>query len=243
MQQSRRALLRNLSSAMVVGVASSGTAVATDESETQDDNIIYKGKKGRIVQTGPHSYLLVGAESEKDFEFLIDKRDELLASDSSGVSTSSHSLSDADSKSGYYQGTQYGVHSNLEAEADNGLLEVGGNCEGNWWARPWDDDYIKAQLTLTFKVTASYNGNSLSVSFPSSGGWSSGNSKSTATLTNTYDVEQHFPGAYIDRGTLSWEADCFNWVSQDNRVKFDFQNGDVQYAGTYIKLLVGHCVT
>lgn len=241
MQRTRRSLLKSVGAATVVGSVSSGVATAGGDNEGRSDGIIYKDEHGRIVQIGPHSYILAGAESEKDFEFLIDKRDELLTSDSSGVSIASHSESGVDSAGGFYDGKEYGVQSDFEAQADNGRLEVGGNCEGSWWSESWEDDYIEAQLTLTFESTVSYNGNSLSVGLPPGGNWTSGNDKATARLTDEYPAGEHFPGMYVAKGSLTWEADCFDWVAQDNRVKFDFQNGDTQYAGTYIKLHIGHC--
>lgn len=246
MDLSRRNAVKNLGVALVGSTVPASVVAGKDNGQQQTDEVIYSSKRGRIVQVGPYSYLIQGATTKEDYEFLRDKVEELTHSANSGdFSTQTHSDQGYDEASGTYEGVGWDIQSDFWASADNGTLKTEGSTDANWWVDGyWNDGTnIDARITINLTVTASFNVNSASVtvSVPPGGTWAVSNDKSEATLTDQFEWGTHHPTVSYSKGTLVWEADCFNWAAQDTSVKFEFDDGTTQFHGTYIKAGVGHC--
>lgn len=205
--------------------------------------VIFADKHGQIVRVNPYSYILRGAKSREDYDFLANKRDELIMNhETGGFSTMSHSDSGYDEDTGYYQGHSWSVETDFWAQASNGLGEVEGTASAYWYGDAyWVNDPIDVTITITSSLKASYdNRDAAYISVPPAYTVSEQETKATLqdTFTNSTPTLHHEQGAVT---FYAGEGNCFNWIQQDDRFKFKYDTGTTEYYGTYVRADVGHC--
>lgn len=119
---------------------------------------------------------------------------------------------------------------------------MSGTAEANWWGMEyWYDDNIDTDsITIKSILRASVeNVGSLSISAPP--GYNVQEEYRKATLEHTFTDENHLSLSHEEGAVVFTVDNCFNWVEQDDRFKFVYEIGDVEYYGTYVRADIGHC--
>lgn len=203
--------------------------------------MIYADKHGKIVQVGPHSYVIENTKTRADLEYLEEKRDELVLD--SGVSTATHSDSGFSESTGFYNGRQWNVETEFSATADNGVATVSGTAQSYWHGDdPYYSDPIEATITITSRIKASVeNVSAVDIGAPSA--YTISEEDVEVTLQDRFP-DAHNPSLYHDEGAVTFYAgdgNCFDWVRQDDRFKFEYETGDTEFYGNSVRAEVGHC--
>ena len=245
---SRRSFLRRSSLAVTCFGALPAAAAANAGQNGRDrasGRVIYADEHGRIVKVSSHGYAIRGARSKGDYDYLREKQRQLL-SDDGDVSAQSHTDEGLDTEDGTYDGRSWSVETDFWAHAKNGYGEVEGTASAGWWGEAyWHDEPLGAEITITSRIVASYDGDShsVTVSVPPAYTYSIGSSRIEVTLSDTWQDENH-PSLHHDKGAVTFDigSGCFNWIRQDDRFKYAYETGDTHYYGTDVKANVGHCL-
>jgi hypothetical protein len=218
---------------------------SSDGSSQNGRRVIYADEHGRIVRVTSQSYLIKGARSKDDYEFLREKLNELLSADD-GVSTQGHSDSGTDGDDGTYSGRSWSVDTEFWAEAENGYAEMEGTASAGWWGESyWHDEPLGATITITSRLVASYEGSSDSVTLSIPPGYTRSISpdRIEVELSDTW-TDENFPTLAHNKGAVTFDvADgCYDWIRQDDRFKYEYEDGTTEYYGTAVKANIGHCL-
>lgn len=155
-----------------------------------------------------------------------------------------HSDSGTDSDAGTYDGRQYDVETQFEATADNGTGEMKGQADGYWYGDSyWHDDPMEAQITITSTLKASVE-NVDQVEISHDPAYVVDEQRLEATLSNEFEWGDSAVNLSHNEGAVTFYAgdgNCFNWMSQDDKFKYEYETGDVEFYGTYVRADVGHC--
>ncbi|MFC7080533.1 hypothetical protein [Halorussus caseinilyticus] len=148
----RRKFLKSMGVATTSMALGSSVVAADDERMQNQSNpragarVIYADEHGRILEKSPTSHMIVGAKSKSDYDFLMDKREELVFDQltDGDVSTATHSDSGSATTTGTWFNNpdyDYQIDSEFWAQADNGDASVSGSCAPVWWGDAyWVDD-------------------------------------------------------------------------------------------------------
>jgi hypothetical protein len=248
----RRNFLRSSSLAVAGGLGGfqlAGTADARsrqnpDDKRDNGERVIYADEHGRIVKINSYSYVIREARSKEDYEYLREKLNEILM-DSGDVSTQGHSDSGSDHEDGTYDGRSWAVDTEFWAQTEDGYAEMEGTADAAWWGEAyWHDEPLDVDISITSRLVASYEGDShsVTVSVPPGYDYSISDNRIEARLSHSWE-DENFPSLHHDKGAVTFDVGdgCYNWIRQDDRFKYAYEDGNVEYYGTAVKADVGHC--
>lgn len=229
----------------------SSVVTANESAQNASDSrssakVIYADEHGRILEKSPTSHMIVGARSRADYDFLMEKREELVF-DAGGddVSTATHSDSGSATTSGTWFNNpdyDYQIDSEFWAQADNGDAAVSGSCAPVWWGDAyWVEDPLEVEeMTIKVEVTAFVeNLSSLSISIPP--GYQYEKTTDSAILKDTF-TSTSTPSLAYEEGAINFSVgNCYHKIEQHSSVKYKFANGNTRYDGHTIVADVGHC--